>query len=226
MVGGPDEAAHGGLRVDEARVVHDLHRGDLHPRRDAGDADAVDRAGDRAGDVRAVRGRGGVPGGLGRVHDATEAGRALVRRDLGDQVRMGAGDAAVEDADDDVGACRSSRRAPRRLSIWVMSHCRANSGSPDGSPVAATVGDVDGLRPRPRQHRAEAGGGGDRLNASAGDGGREGGVGSTRRPARRSGRSRPHRATGGGDPGGGVGGGVPAARARGTWCSSRPLSPE
>ena len=74
------------------------------PGRHAGDADAVERGGDRAGDVRAVGRRGRVPRGLGRVDDAAEAGRALVLGDLRGQVGVRARDAGVEDADDDVRA--------------------------------------------------------------------------------------------------------------------------
>ena len=64
VLGGPDEAADRRLGIDEARVVDDLDRGDLHARGHTGDADAVDRGCDRARDVRAVAGRGRVPGGL------------------------------------------------------------------------------------------------------------------------------------------------------------------
>src|SRR4029453_11223261 len=95
VVGGPDEAAHRRLRIDESRVIDDLHRSDLHARGHTGDADTVDCGCDRARDVCAVAVRGRVPGGFGCVDDAAQAGRALVLRDLPDQVGMGAGDAAV-----------------------------------------------------------------------------------------------------------------------------------
>src|SRR5207247_157100 len=104
VLGGPDEATHRRLGVDEAAVVDDLDRRDPGARRDAGHAYAVECGCDGSGDVRAVVTRGGVPGGLGGVGDPAEAGHALVLRDLGDEVGMRAGDAAVQHADDHVRA--------------------------------------------------------------------------------------------------------------------------
>ena len=61
LPGGPHEAAHGVLRVDEPVVVDHLHRSQPDSRRHPGDPAPVVGRGDRAGHVRAVRRRARAP---------------------------------------------------------------------------------------------------------------------------------------------------------------------
>jgi hypothetical protein len=75
LPGGPHEAAHGVLRVDEPVFVDHLHRSQPDPGRHPDDAAPVVGRGDRAGHVRAVRRRARTPRAARLVRLARQATR-------------------------------------------------------------------------------------------------------------------------------------------------------
>ena len=100
MLGGPHEAAHDVLRVEESAVARGhVNRGDAQGRVHAIHAHAVVLRCDRAGHVRAVGRVVPAPRGGVAVRDTVErAGHGLVVVDLSDQVRHGVIDGLVHDA--------------------------------------------------------------------------------------------------------------------------------
>ena len=100
MVGGPHEAAHDVLGVEESTIARGhVDRGDTQGRVHAIHAHSVVLCGDRAGHVRAVGRVVPAPRGGVTIRDAVErAGHGLVVVDLSDQVRHGVIDGLVHDA--------------------------------------------------------------------------------------------------------------------------------
>ena len=100
VVGGPHEAAHDVLGVEESAVARGhVDRGDAQGRVHAVHAHAVVLRGDRAGHVRAVGRVVPAPRGGVAIRDAVErAGHGLIVVDLSDQVRHGVIDGLVHDA--------------------------------------------------------------------------------------------------------------------------------
>ena len=100
VLGGPHEAAHDVLGVEESAVARGhVDRGDAQRRVHAVHAHAVVLRGDRAGHVRAMCRVVPAPRGGVAVRDTVErAGHGLVVVDLSDQVRHGVIDGLVHDA--------------------------------------------------------------------------------------------------------------------------------
>src|SRR5690606_11255154 len=113
VVGGEHEGADDVLRVEEAvvRVAH-LDAGDLHARRDTGDADAVAGGGDLTGHVGAVvvLVRVRAPGALAGVRHAADAVGRLGGGEVRGEVRVGVVDAGVDHGDGHLAAARVDLR--------------------------------------------------------------------------------------------------------------------
>ena len=199
---------------------HDFHRCHLHTRRHTCDADAVDRTGDRARDVRTVAGRGRVPGGFSSVHDPAQAGRALVLGDLSHQVRMRAGNAAVEDADDDVRASGGHRV---RRGCVDLSHVPLEAEQRLARGIACGLHGAGAdrfLHLVLLERGAQTGGRGDGLHTGARGGGCEVGVGRASDENADLAIARHDGAAGGSDPRGSLGGRV-ALRCENEICRVR-----